>query len=47
MWLKTFKYACDDKSFYFVWNFLQMWKIKYERIVDFFLEEKIIKFAKI
>jgi hypothetical protein len=39
--LKTFKYTCDDKSFYFVWNFAQIWKINMKReCLIFFWEKK-------
>jgi hypothetical protein len=42
MWLKRFKYTCDDKCFFLVWNFAQMWKIimKREYFVLFFLRKK-------
>jgi len=48
MWLKTFKYTYDDKSFYFVWNFAQMWKInmKIEYLI-FFWRKKSLDLQKI
>ncbi len=52
MWLKAFKYTRHEEFFAFfffwVWNFVQMWKINMKRkyLVTFVFEKTIIRFAK-
>jgi hypothetical protein len=43
MWLKTFKYTCQDKCFFLVWKFVQMWKINMKGEYLNFFEKKFIR----